>query len=102
MQTGASHIPEPTPGVPHSTRVLSQFALLLALHRMRQQKLKFRTIQMNGLRGLLTGYGEVMGKSRSALDKAIPGVLEKLAGRLPAMLLESLREQWNDLDNLDR
>jgi hypothetical protein len=34
-----------------------------------------------------------MGKSRAALDKAIPGVLEKLAGRLPGMLIESLREQ---------
>ncbi|KAI3611191.1 hypothetical protein D8I24_0180 (plasmid) [Cupriavidus necator H850] len=43
-----------------------------------------------------------MGKSRAALDKAIPGVLEKLAGRLPGMLIESLREQWNDLDKLDR
>lgn len=50
----------------------------------------------------LAGHGEVMGKSRAALDKAIPGVLEKLAGRLPGMLIESLREQWNDLDKLDR
>ncbi|MFM0085255.1 IS110 family transposase [Paraburkholderia sediminicola] len=75
---------------------------VLALHRIRQQKLKFRTMQMNSLRGLLTEYGEVMGKSRAALDKAIPGVLEKLAGRLPGMLIESLREQWNDLENLDR
>jgi transposase len=36
------------------------------------------------------------------VDKAIPGVLEKLTGRLPAMLIESLREQWSDLQNLDR
>jgi transposase len=43
-----------------------------------------------------------MGKSRAALDKAIPGVLERLTDRLPAMLIESLREQWNDLQNLDR
>jgi transposase len=75
---------------------------VLALHRIRQQKIKFRTMQMNCLRGLLTEYGEVMGKSRAALDKAIPGVLERIAGRLPAMLIESLREQWNDLQNLDR
>ena len=34
---------------------------ILALHRMRQQQLvKFRTAQINGLRGLLTEYGEVM------------------------------------------
>jgi transposase len=75
---------------------------VLALHRMRQQKLKFRTMQINSLRGLLTEYGEVMGKSRAALDKAIPHVLARLADRLPAMLIESLREQWHDLENLDR
>lgn len=75
---------------------------VLALHRIREQKVKFRTAQINCLRGLLTEYGEVMGKSRAALDKAIPGVLERLADRLPAMLIESLREQWNGLDGLDQ
>jgi transposase len=59
-------------------------------------------MQMNCLRGLLTEYGEVMGKSRASLDKAIPGVLERLTDRLPTMLIESMREQWNDLQNLDR
>ena len=54
---------------------------VLALHRIREQKVKFRTAQINCLRGLLTEYGEVMGKSRAALDKAIPGVLERLADR---------------------
>ena len=34
---------------------------VLAMHRMRQQLVKFRTMQSNGLRGLLTEYGEVMG-----------------------------------------
>lgn len=47
---------------------------VLALHRMREQKVKFRTAQVNSLRGLLTEYGEVMGKARAALDKAMPGV----------------------------
>jgi transposase len=32
---------------------------ILALHRMRSQLVKFRTAQINGLRGLLTEYGEV-------------------------------------------
>jgi hypothetical protein len=36
-------------------------------------------MQVNGLRGLLTEYGEVMGKGRAALDKAMPGVIETLA-----------------------
>ena len=75
---------------------------VLALHRMRQQLVKFRTMQINSIRGLLTEYGEVMGKGRSALDKAIAGVLERLAERLPAVLIETLREQWNGLEKLER
>jgi transposase len=89
------------PGKSVAVKTEAQQAIL-ALHRIRQQKIKFRTMQMNCLRGLLTEYGEVMGKSRAALDKAISGVLERLTDRLPAMLIESLREQWNDLQNLDR
>jgi transposase len=74
---------------------------VLAMHRLRQQLVKIRTMQVNALRGLLTEYGEVMGKSRAALDKGIPVALEKLAERLPAMLIDSLREQWNGLAKLD-
>ena len=74
---------------------------VLALHRMRQQLVKFRTMQINSLRGLLTEYGEVMGKARAALDKAMPGVLERLGDRLPTILIDTLREQWNGLTDLD-
>src|SRR3546814_19321030 len=68
---------------------------------MRQQLVKFRTMQTNGLRGLLTEYGGVMGKSRAALDRAMPEVLARLAGRLPAVLIDTLREQYNGLAGLD-
>jgi transposase len=37
---------------------------VLWLHGMRQQLVKFRTIQINSLRGLLIEYGEAMGKGR--------------------------------------
>ncbi|RQS42157.1 IS110 family transposase [Burkholderia sp. Bp8986] len=74
---------------------------VLGLHRMRQQLVKFRTMQMNSLRGLLTEYGEVMAKSRAALDKGTPDILARLAQRLPTMLIDSLREQWNGLTKLD-
>ncbi|CAB3810168.1 hypothetical protein LMG28688_07166 [Paraburkholderia caffeinitolerans] len=67
------------PGKPVALKTETQQAML-ALHRMRQQLIKFRTMQINNLRGLLTEYGEVMGQSRAALDKAIPEVL----GRVPA------------------
>ena len=39
---------------------------VLALHRMRSQLVKFRTAQINGLRGLLAEYGEVMQQGRAA------------------------------------
>lgn len=42
-----------------------------------------------------------MGVGRAALDKAVVGVLERLSGRLPAILIDTLREQWKGLDNLD-
>lgn len=74
---------------------------MLALHRLRQQLLKVRTMQTNALRGLLTEYGEVMGKGRTALDKAMPEVLARVAERLPAALIDTLREHWNGLTKLD-
>lgn len=88
------------PGRPVAVKTEAQQAVL-ALHRMRQQLVKFRTMQINSLRGLLTEYGEVMGKNRSALDKAIPVVLARVAERLPAVLIDTLREQWNGLTKLD-
>ncbi|MBB5502579.1 transposase [Paraburkholderia sp. MM5384-R2] len=42
---------------------------MLALHRMREQLVKFRTMQINGLRGLLTEYGEVTAKGRASVPK---------------------------------
>ncbi|KAF1011901.1 MAG: hypothetical protein E5299_01308 [Burkholderia gladioli] len=49
------------PSKPVAVKTEMQQAML-ALHRMREQLVKFRTMQMNGLRGLLTEYGEVMSK----------------------------------------
>ena len=74
---------------------------VLALHRMRQQLVKFRTAQINGLRGLLTEYGEVMPKGRAGLKRDIPGALERVSERLPAMAVDSLRDQWARVARLD-
>ncbi len=74
---------------------------VLALHRMRQQLVKFRTMQSNGLRGLLTEYGEVMGLGRTALNDGMKGVLARLAERLPSMLIDTLRSQWEMLGKID-
>jgi transposase len=74
---------------------------VLAQHRMRQQLVKFRTMQSNGLRGLLAEYGEVTGVGRPALERGMKDILERLSDRLPAMLIDSLREQWAMLSKLD-
>ena len=67
---------------------------ILALHRMRQQLVKFRTAQINCLRGLLTEYGEVMPKGRAGMRRGMAEALARVSERLPAMVVEALREQW--------
>ena len=74
---------------------------VLAMHRIRQQLVKMRTAQINALRGLLAEYGEVFGQGRKAFDVGIKEALERLAERLPAPLIDTLRDQWNELGRLD-
>jgi transposase len=74
---------------------------MLALHRARQQLVEFRTMQINGLRGMLAEFGEVMGRKRAGMVSAIPDVLARVAERLPAVLIDTLREQWNRIRQLD-
>ena len=71
------------------------------MHRMRQQLVKFRTAQINALRGLLTEYGEVMPRGRAGLSRDIAAVLERVSERLPTMVVETLREQWARVGDLD-
>ena len=68
---------------------------------MREQLVKFRTAQSNGLRGLLTEYGEVMPQGRAGIKRDVRGVLGRLSDRLPAMVIETLREQYARLGELD-
>ena len=75
---------------------------VLALHRMRRQLVKFRTAQINGLRGLLAEYGEVMAQGRAGIRRGIAAALERVSQRLPAMVVETLREQWARVGQLDR
>ena len=74
---------------------------VLALHRMRQQLVKFRTAQINGLRGLLAEYGEVMPQGRAGIARGIAAALERVSERLPAMVIDTLREQWARVIRLD-
>lgn len=75
---------------------------VLALHRMRSQLVKFRTAQINGLRGLLTEYGEVMPQGKVGIKKAIAEALQRLSDRLPSVVIDTLREQWERVSTLDK
>ena len=74
---------------------------VLALHRMRQQLVKFRTAQINGLRGLLAEYGEVMPKGRAGMRRGVAEALARVSERLPAIVVDTLREQWARVARLD-
>lgn len=74
---------------------------VLAMHRIRQGLVKIRTAQINALRGLLAEYGEVLGVGRKAFDRGMKAALERLAERLPTPLIDTLRDQWNELSRLD-
>lgn len=74
---------------------------ILALHRMRSQLVKFRTAQINGLRGLLTEYGEVMAQGKAAVRNGITQALARLSDRLPTIVLDTLREQWARIEQMD-
>jgi transposase len=73
----------------------------LAMHRIRQQLVKSRTAQINALRGLLTEYGEVMPRGRAGVKRDILGALQRLADRLPRMVIDTLREQRERITTLD-
>jgi transposase len=74
---------------------------ILALHRMREQLMKFRIMQTNALRGISYEFGMVLPAGYPALAKAWPDALATAAERLPAMLIFSLQEQWARVLSLD-
>lgn len=74
---------------------------ILALHRMRQQLVKFRTAQINALHGVLLEFGETVHKNREALSRELPEVLERLKIRLPVFLITLPGEQYHRITDLD-
>ena len=52
---------------------------ILALRRIRQQLVKLRTAQINGLRGRLAEYGEVMPQGRAGMKRGMAEVLARVS-----------------------
>ena len=74
---------------------------VLALHRLREQMVKFRTMQGNQLRGLLYEFGVALPPGRA---KGMPAALEALGvleETLPAMVIDALHQQMIRIQKLD-
>lgn len=66
---------------------------VLMLHRMREQLVKMRTMQVNQLRGLLYEFGADLPQGRQRGMARVPSELAQLEQTLPAMVIEALRDQ---------
>jgi transposase len=88
-------------GIKHVTVKTEAQQATLALHRIRRQLLKVRTMQINEVRGLLTEYGEVFARGRAALTRGIADALDRLGARLPQVVIDSLLEQWERVAKVD-
>lgn len=74
---------------------------MLALHRMRFQLVKFRTMQVNQLRGLLYEFGITLKGGRRAGLAEMKQRMAELEESVPGMLLEAMRVQLKRLDEQD-
>ena len=70
---------------------------VLAMHRVRDQKIRQRTAIINQIRGLLTEFGLVVAKGQKALMDWIPSALESLSDRVPRMLVSTIEQLRQDI-----
>jgi len=82
-------------------RTLEQTDLLLA-HRIRERRVRSRTMLINQLRGLLNEYGLVVGQGKETLKAALPGLLEEAENGLTVRARACLWQQWQEWQVLDR
>jgi transposase len=75
---------------------------MLGLHRMRALLIKFRTMQVNQLRGLLYEFGFTFRSGRRAGLAEMRTRLAELHDTLPDILVEGLRDQLTRIDDLQR
>jgi transposase len=75
---------------------------VLTLHRIREQLVKMRTMQVNQLRGLLYEFGADLPAGRQKGMERVPAELAKLEPTLPTMVIETIRSQLQRLAGLDR
>ena len=75
---------------------------VLALHRMRSQLIKVRTMQMNQIRGLLYEFGADLPQGRQRGLKEVPDALANLENSISPMMLDTIRQQLKRLEEMDK
>jgi transposase len=75
---------------------------MLSVHRMRSQLVKFRTMQVNQLRGLLYEFGVTFRAGRLAGLAEIRQRMAELEGTLPGTMLSGLQDQVKRIDGLEQ
>jgi transposase len=75
---------------------------VMTLHRMREQLVKMRTMQVNQLRGLLYEFGAELPQGRQRGLERMPGELEKLEGIVSALVIETIRGQLKRIEGFDQ
>lgn len=74
---------------------------MLALHRMRLSLVKFRTMQVNQLRGLLYEFGITLRGGRQAGLAEMKQRMAEMEQTVPGMLLEAVKEQLKRLNDIE-
>ncbi|MBU2733890.1 IS110 family RNA-guided transposase, partial [Acidithiobacillus ferridurans] len=75
---------------------------VLALHRMRSQLIKVRTMQVNQIRGLLYEFGADLPQGRQRGLKEVPNALTNLENSISPMMLDTIRQQLKRLEEMDK
>ncbi len=75
---------------------------MLSLHRMRALLVKFRTMQVNQLRGLLYEFGATFRAGRVAGLAEIRARMAELEDALPGAMMCSLQDQLRRIDGLEQ
>jgi transposase len=75
---------------------------MLGLHRMRSLLIKFRTMQVNQLRGLLYEFGVSFRTGRVAGLNEIRTRMAELEDTLPGTMISSLQDQLKRIDSIEQ
>lgn len=75
---------------------------VLTLHRMREQLVKMRTMQINQLRGLLYEFGADLPPGRQKAITKITEELAQLEENLSALIIDAVREQLRRIEVLSQ